>query len=182
MNRILILSEKPSDLSDLILKNCKDSELRAPDIPFDGADFDALCLLSGNREIPLTYPSPVRACIEKFRATGKPVFAEFVEALGGCVDNGAVQTSHHRMVFDPTDFPVEGLPTGAVLDDHNNDCIIYAFRNHTKAPILTVHDYICAHDVTDISACDAEKGIWALWWQGKNTLMCSFRICNLCRW
>ena len=181
MNRILILSEKPSDLSDLILKNCPGSELRAPHIPFDGADFDALCLLSGNREAPLTYPSPVRACIERFRATGKPVFAEFVEALGGCVDNGAVQTTHHRMVFDPTDFPVEGLPSGAVLDDHNNDCIIYAFRNHAKTPILTVHNYICAHDQIEMSTEELEKGVWALWWLSDNTLMCSFRLCNFRR-
>ena len=82
MNRILILSEKQSDLSDLILKTCADSELRAPDKPFDTAAFDALCLLGGNVQKPITYPSPVRACIEKFRASGKPVFAEFVEAIG----------------------------------------------------------------------------------------------------
>ena len=181
MNRILILSEKPSDLSDLILKNCKGSELRAPDKPFDGADFDALCLLSGNREHPITYPSPVRACIERFRATGKPVFAEFVEAIGGSVDNGITETTHHRMVFDPTDFPVAGLSTGAVLDDHNNDCITYAFRNHAKKPILTMHSYICAHDQIEMSAEELEKGVWALWWLSDTTLLCAFRLCNFRR-
>ena len=181
MNRILILSEKPSDLSDLILKNCKGSEFRAPDKPFDGADFDALCLLSGNREHPITYPSPVRACIERFRATGKPVFAEFVEAIGGSVDNGITETTHHRMVFDPTDFPVEGLPTGAVLDDHNNDCITYAFRNHATKPILTMHGYICAHDQIEMSAEELEKGVWALWWLSDTTLLCAFRLCNFRR-
>ena len=93
MNRILILSEGPSDLSDLILKSCAGSELRAPDAPFDIKEFDALCLLCGNREKPITYPSPVRACIEAFRATGKPVFAEFVEAIGGSTNNGITETT-----------------------------------------------------------------------------------------
>lgn len=181
MHRILILSENPSDLSELILKNCVGAELRAPDKPFDGADFDALCLLSGNREKPYTYPSPVRACIEKFRTTGKPVFAEFVEAIGGSTNNGITETTHHRLVYDPADFPVEGLPAGAILDDHNGDCITYAFRNHTKVPILTMHNYICAHDRIDMSAKERETGVWALWWLSQNTLLCAFRLCNFRR-
>ena len=162
MNRILILSEKPSDLSDLILKNCVGSELRAPDAPFDIEEFGALCLLCGNREKPITYPAPVRACIEAFRAAGKPVFAEFVEAIGGSVNNGITETTHHRLVFDPTDFAVEGLPAGAVLDDHNGDCITYAFRNHAKTPILTMHNYVCAHDQIEMSAEERKNGVWAL--------------------
>ena len=88
MNRILVLSTKPSDLSDLILATCAGAELRAPDKPFDAAEFDALCLLGGNEQISITYPSPVRACIEKMRHMGKPVFAEYVEAIGGSVQNG----------------------------------------------------------------------------------------------
>ena len=181
MNRILILSEKPSDLSALILKNCVGAELRTPDKPFDTAEWGALCLLGGNVQRPITYPAPVRACIEKFRATGKPVFAEFVEAIGGSTDNGITETTHHRLVYHPTDFPVEGLPAGAVLDDHNGDCITYAFRNHAKTPILTLHSYVCAHDQIDMSAEEAEKGIWALWWLSDNTLLCAFRLCNFRR-
>ena len=181
MNRILILSEKQSDLSDLILRSCAGSELRAPDEIFDTEAFDALCLLCGNREKPFTYPSPVRACIERMRHAGKPVFAEFVEAIGGSSNNGITETTHHRLVFDPTDLPIEGLPAGAVLDDHNGDCITYAFRNHAKKPILTLHNYICAHDQVDMSAEESEKGTWALWWLSERTLLCAFRLCNFRR-
>ena len=181
MNRILILSEKESDLSRLILKTCPESVLRAPDAPFDTKEFDALCLLCGNREKPITYPSPVRACIEAFRATGKPVFAEFVEAIGGSTNNGITETTHHRLVYDPTDFSVTGLPCGAVLDDHNGECITYAFRNHAKAPILTLHNYICAHDQIEMSTEEHENGIWALWWLSESTLLCAFRLCNFRR-
>ncbi len=181
MNRILVLSTKPSDLSNLILSTCAGAELRAPDKPFDAAEFDALCLLGGNEQISITYPSPVRACIEKMRHMGKPVFAEYVEAIGGSVQNSITETTHHRLVYNPADFPVEDLPAGAVLDDHNNDCITYAFRNHAKAPILTCHNYVCAHDQIGMSTEEMEKGIWALWWLSDNTLLCAFRLCNFRR-
>ena len=181
MNRILVLSNKPSDLSELILLSCPGSEIRKPDSPFDPYEFDALCLLGGNEEKPAVYDAPVRYAIEKMRELGKPVFAEFVSAIGGSSENGITETTHHRLVYSPSNFPISKLPAGAVLDDHNNDCITYIFRNHAKHPILTCHDYVCAHDLIEMSDEDAEKGIWALWWLDNATLLCAFRICNFRR-
>lgn len=181
MNRILILSRKASDLSALILESCPGSELRTPEKPFDPNEFDALCLIGGNEGTPTVYDAPVRDSIERMRAMGKPVFAEFVSALGGSSENGITETTHHRLVYCPDDFPVDDLPRGAVFDDHNNDCITYIFRNHAKRPILTCHDYVCAHDRIDMSNEEAEKGIWALWWLDSTTMLCSFRICNFRR-
>ena len=77
MNRILILSSKESDLSNLILSSCTSSELRSPDVPFDPYKYDALCLLGGNSPSPAVYPAPVRAAIEKMRELKKPVFSEY---------------------------------------------------------------------------------------------------------
>ena len=181
MNRILILSSKESDLSDLILSSCPSSILRSPEEPFDPYEFDALCLLGGNSPSPAVYPAPVRAAIEQMRKLNKPVFSEYASAIGGALENGIVRTSHHRLVYSPDDFPINDLPRGAVLDDHKNDCINYCFRDHDFCPILTCHDYICAHDQINMTKEEAEKGIWALWWQGKSTLMCSFRISNFRR-
>ena len=164
MNRILILSTKESDLSELILSSCEGSELRCPTQPFKASEFDALCLLGGNEPSPAIYPAPVRAEIEKMRELGKPVFSEYASAIGGALENGVTETTHHRLVYTPDDFPIDALPKGAILDDHNNNCITYCLRDHDFHPILTCHSYLCAHDIIDISKDDAEKGIWALWW------------------
>lgn len=181
MNRILILSSKESDLSEIILSSCEGSELRSPNEPFDTNEFDALCLLGGNEPSPTLFPAPVRCAVEKMRELGKPVFSEYASAIGGALENGIVHTSHHRLVYSSADFSVDALPNGSVLDDHSNDCINYSFRDHSFKPILTCHNYICAHDQINMADEDAEKGTWALWWLGKTTLICSFRICNFRR-
>ena len=83
MNRILIISNAASDLSDFILKSCPGSGFVTPAMAEAVMEeYDAVCVLAGNEEGPYQLPAPVRCKLEKMRTLGKPVFTEFVSSVG----------------------------------------------------------------------------------------------------
>ena len=182
MNKILIITRKSSDLSDLILANCPGAAICDPFEVVPVEEYDALCILSGNEDRPLVLPAALRARVEKAREAGKPVFAEFVASIGHAylgVDIPATMT-HHRMVYTQGGLDCEGLRTGDVLDGHYNSCCQYAFLPKTKKPILYYHPYVSAHDHIEMEDEALRKGILALY-RDESTLVCGLRLCNFRR-
>ena len=181
MNRILLITEKESDFSNLLQKSCDGVTVMTPDVRFFDIDaYDALCVLGGNTDDGIVLNAPLRVCVEKFRAMGKPIFCEFVQSISSAYIAGVVHTTHHRMAFDGRDFSVEGLTAGDVLDGHENDCIKFVFIPKSAYPILTYHSYICAHSHIEMSEEEYRKGICAMWREGE-LLACAFRLCNFRR-
>lgn len=184
MNRILILSNEPSDLSDLILAHCPGAAMCSftdPALPIE--EFDALCILNGNEEKPVILPAPLRMRMEAARAAGKPVFTEFVASIGNTylgIDIPAVMV-HHRAVYREGGLDCEGLCTGDVLDGHYNDCCQYAFIPKDARPVLWYHPYVCAHDHIEMTDEALEKGICALFKMDAHTVVSAMRICNFRR-
>ncbi len=182
MNRILLIARERTDLGDLLQKCCPDVTVISPEVQtFDAGCFDALCILGGCEDESLLLSPALRECVEEMREQKKPVFTEFVRSIGGSYLNTQLTTTHHRMVFADKELPVEGLSTGDVLDGHNNDCIDYCFKNKSAYPILTYHDYVCAHSHVEMDEETYKKGVWALWFLDPTTLICSFRLCNFRR-
>ena len=185
MNKILVLSESQNDLSQLILRTCIGAEwfsLQAGEIPFE--KFDALCVLGGDREKPLTLTAKIRMQVDKMRQAGKPVFGEFLTSMGPVcepVSKKATKTSHHRLVYSGQYVKVDGLQNGSVLDGHYNEVISYFFIPQDAQPILTYHDYVCAHDCVEMDDETFKGGKFAFWKLDENTLMASFRLCNFHR-
>lgn len=184
MNRILILSHAASDLSDLILANCPGAALYSPfaqDIPVD--DFDAICVLGGNEDLPLLLPPVLRCRFEAFRAAGKPVFTEYIGSIGGSYLAYATPATmtHHRTVYVEGGLDCAGLRTGDVLDGHNNNCAEYIFIPKDAKPVLFYHPYVCAHDHIEMPDEKLRKGLWALYKMDANTLVCGMRLCNFRR-
>ncbi|MBE6583743.1 MAG: hypothetical protein E7649_01995 [Ruminococcaceae bacterium] len=181
MNRILLISENESDFGNLLIKTCPDVTVISPDtLSFDPDDYDALCILGGNTEEGLVLPAPLRMCVEELREQGKPVFAEFVLSISSAYKDKTLHTTHHRMVFADKDLAVAGLKTGDVLDGHENDCVQFVFTRPSAYPILTYHDYVCAHSHIEMSEEEYKKGIIAMW-REDNLLACAFRLCNFRR-
>lgn len=178
MNRILILSHAASDFSELLLRTCPGAVF----VPFADCadvctdDFDALAILGGNGESSFTIPPHLRVKAEAMAAAGKPVLCEFVSSFGYFYAGDPDRMTHHRMVVRSSG--LDGLEPGDILDGHCNDCISYYFAPACE-PILTYHDYVCAHDHADISTL--KNGRNALWMFGKNVLVCSFRLANFRR-
>ena len=184
MNRILMLSQEASDLSDLILANCPGSALYSPfaqDIPVD--DFDAICVLGGNEDLPLLLPAPLRCAMEAARIAGKPVFTEYIGSIGGSYLAYATPATktYHRTVYVEGGLDCAGLTTGDVLDGHCNNCAEYIFIPKDAKPVLFYHNYVCAHDHIEMDNEKLRKGVWALYKMDANTLVCGMRLCNFRR-
>lgn len=184
MNRILILSERENDLARLILNQCANSamySIKNDDIPFD--NFDSICILGGTEEESITLPASTRIKVEKIIEEGKPVFAEFVSSIGNIYPDGNVITSHHRIVYSDKYVNFADLKRGDILDGHSNEIInhIMQFAPKDSKPILTYHEYLCAHDHIEMDDKDFKSGKWALWKFNNTTLISSIRVCNFNR-
>ena len=178
MNRILLITEKESDLSLLIKKSCPDVTVITPEASgLNSDDYDALCILGGNSGRSLSIPAPLRVCVEDFLRQNKPVFSEFVSAIKSVQTGRILHTTHHRLVYDDAIFKIDGLSSGDVLDGHENDCIDYAYITPTPEPIFTYHAHVCAHSHIEMSKEEFKKGASAMWRVG-NLLVCCFRLCN----
>lgn len=181
MNHILLITEKESDLGNLLQKTCPDVTVISPnERSFDPDAYDALCVLGGNAENGLVLNAPLRMCVEKLREQGKPVFVEFVHSIASAYIDKMMSTTHHRMVFADKDLKIDGLRSGDVLDGHENDCIKFVFIPSSAYPILTYHDYICAHSHIEMTEEEYKKGVIAMWKQD-NLIACAFRLCNFRR-
>lgn len=179
MNKILILSEKESDFSKLILENCSGSKaymLDDENIPFE--DFDSVCILCGTAEKPVMLSAPTRIKIEKIIAEGKPVFCEYLSSICSIYSDNPIETSHHRMVYSDEYIKFSDLSKGDILDGHKNHILPYYFVPSDAKPILTYHDYICAHDNIEMDDETFKGGKWALWFLNDNTLISSIRMAN----
>lgn len=185
MRKILILSDTKNDLAETILNTCANAEwfaLDAKEIEFER--FDSVCILGGDREKPLTLPARLRMEIDKMREAGKPMLCEFMTSIGPVcepVSKKATKTSHHRLVHIDDFVKIDGLDSGSVFDGHHNDVISYFFIPEDAQPILTYHDYVCAHDKVEMDAQTFTSGRWALWMLDQTTMMASFRLCNFNR-
>ena len=182
MNKILILSNTTTDLSELLLAACPGSALYDPseeEIPFD--DFDALCVLGGTEERPFAIPAPHRMALEAMRAAGKPVFCEFVTSVAGVYSGSPLTMTHHRLVYSNEYRDFCGLRRGDVLDGHYNEYVPYYFVPGDARPILTYHDYVCAHEHIDMDNDRFRSGRLALWLTDDQTVICAFRLCQFNR-
>ena len=181
MNRILLIEEKESDLGNLLKKTCPGiTVISSKAHSFDPDLYDALCVLGGNTDDGLVLNAPLRICVDKMCAQGKPVFSEFVTSISSAYIDGLVHTTHHRLVFSDKYFTVPGLVTGDALDSHENDCIRYCFLPAGGEAILRYHDYICAHSHIEMSEEEYNKGRLAMW-KCQNLIVCAFRLCNFRR-
>ena len=113
MNRILVLTDNPSDLSLLLQKNCNATVLPLSTVCVDDKAFDSLCVLVGNGEYPTNLSAPLHAFMDKMRGAGKPVFCEFVGPIGGVRLRGTTSYVRQRMAYNKNNFAVEGLPQGS---------------------------------------------------------------------
>lgn len=176
MNRLLILSNQTNDLCELLLRQCPDAVVcPIAHCDADVETFDAICILGGTEEQPVLLPAALRCAVERARENGKRVFCEFVSSIGSAYSDKPSVTTHHRLVNGGT---FADLQKGDILDGHYNEVIPYYFVPKTAEPILTYHDYLCAHDRIEMDDAAFRAGKWALWLFDRNTLVSSFRLCN----
>ena len=182
MNKVLIISNHENDVSKLILNNCPDAavyDAENDNIPFE--KFESLCILGGAEEKQMIIPSKNRIEVDKFIQSGKPIFCEFVASVAGVYGGNPQETTHHRLVYSDEYVDFARLKKGDILDGHYNDVLSYYFVPDSARPVLTYHDYICAHDNIEMDDETFRSGKLGLWYLNDKVLISSFRLCNFNR-
>ena len=181
MNRILVIAEGESDLLD-IMKNELSVEVISPkSYSFDISAYDSLCILGGNLPGPIQMAPPLHDAVCKFRAMGKPIFAEFFQTLGEIVGRGMANVERQRAIYLSDDFPIPELSDGDLFDAQANQCVKVMTNLSGVRPILSFREYTCAHDNIQVTKEEHREGIWGLWWLDDHTLISSMRLCNFHR-
>jgi len=179
MNKIAILTNHASDLSELILKCCPTSEVfpLSGSVSLDG--FDAVAVLGGCEDDPVCIPAALRIKIEKMKASGKAIFCEYTASIGYMYNGNIDKVKSHRLVYGGFGAAIHGLESGDLLDGHDNDIMsMYQLDKSSVTPLLVYHEYVNAHDRKEMDEETFNSGKYALWLDGSNTLIAAFRIGN----
>lgn len=186
---ILIISDRKSDLSDLLMRSApcvllSEKEAEAADL----SAYSAIALLYGMLEGRAhVIPAALRAKVERFAESGKPIFCEwcasfgYVYTVGDEYNDGsdACGDAMNRYVYIGRN--TEMLSCGDLLDSQANTSCIYRFVPDGAYPILYNGGHIVKHDHIDTSEIkkdEIELRNWRLWYYDKTRLVCSFRICD----
>ena len=177
-NKILVVTDEDNDLSNVLVKSCMADTVSFRQLGDTALEkYDALALLAGNSNNPLTLDAVARNKTEKFRAEGGKVFCEFISSIGQMNGDTPETLTHHRSVFTGRT-AIEGLKDGDLFDTHYNEIISYHFQPDNISPILVCHQYLCAHAHVDLPSDELLSGVPALWFYDENMMVCAFRLCN----
>jgi len=186
---VLIISDRESDLSDLLMRSAKCdllSEREAEKADF--AEYSALAVLCGTDDRrPHVISAALRLKVEAFAESGKPVFYEWCASLGYTYTVGddyfdgsdSAGDAMSRYVYIGND--IGELAYGDLLDSQANTGCNYRFIPDGAYPILYNGGHILKHDhveASEINLSEMETKDWRLWYYDKTRLVCSFRICN----
>ena len=184
---ILIISERESDLSNILMRS---SECRL--LTFSEAEredlsvYSAIALLCGaESRRPRVLSASLRIKIEDFAESGKPIFYEWCASLGYAHTDGddyndgrdSMSDAMSRYVYIGHD--TKRLTYGNLLDSQANAGCNYLFIPKTAYPILYNGGHVIKHDHVDaaeINPNDIAQRAWRLWYYDKKRLVCSFRI------
>ena len=186
---ILIISDRASDLSDVIMKS-EDSKL----LSFDEAEkedlsnYSAIALLAGTTDSrPRILTAELRIKIDDFASKGKPIFYEWCGSLaytytvGDDYTDGRDSTNDAQSRYVYLGENTEKLTCGDLLDSQSNKGCIYRFIPDGAYPILYNAGHVIKHDHISPDEIDVKNSptkYWRLWYYDKSQMICSFRICD----
>ena len=186
MKKLIVITDKTAGRSDLetILGRLPGVEVETVGMREAGAELagaDALAVIGGKTELPEILPAPLRARVEAFIASGKPVFAEYISSIADVYFGDPESTRFCRMLFFGT-AEIEGLEAGEILEDQCNSLLPSYFAPKNAKPLLVSKKYIKELTKSEVTQSDLEDARnRALWFHGDNLLVCTFRICNYAR-
>lgn len=176
--KIAVITRAESDLLDALKQNAEVTVF-SPAAATDLDSYDAVAILGGTQEEPLTLPIDTRLAVENARAQGKRVFAEWCTSIGSAyyLDDNIPSCVFGRMVWLTQDGP---MPAGALLDARDNRFLRYLIFHDDAVPCLGFGGHITKHDCLE-KAPDCDKMNWTLWYHDPGTLVCALRLCHFVR-
>lgn len=179
--KILVITEKHSDLLDILKENNLNLVVLSPgQIYLDNLDeFYSICILGGSFKEPIMLEARERQLVEEQINKGKRVFTEYCGSIAGVYYDLPYSTRYERLVFCSKEDVIEGIGIGDILDDQCGMRLKpYVGTCSSSTPILqfaNVHTHKRLEDVDNI--CDNIPNR-ALWFEKENLLICSFKLSN----
>ena len=182
MKRIAIITEKSSDILQVLLKNKIDCVIFTPgQIKLDSFDeFYSIAILGGAAENPIMFSPRERLLVEEQLHKGKKIFAEYCASIGHIYCEAPVRTRYDRLAFCSEDVSIKGLQVGDMLDDQCGMRIRpYPGHCSDRLPILQFVKDPSHSKVKDLKKFTAKIADRALWFDNpENLLVSSFKLAN----
>jgi len=174
--KLLVVSRRESDISKILLSLC-DGDIISPEEREikNIKSYDCAAILGGTEEKPLVLNAYLRAGLEEFADTGKPVFLEYTDSFRCVYSASPVPSSPHRLVCcrDIT----EAIREGDLLDSHYNNYIRPHFFMPETEVLLHYSQFAPAHDkIKDYKYDNNCKD--AAFFKSQNLLTAAFRMCD----
>ncbi len=174
--KLLLITREKSDLSKMLF-SASECRVISPD-EYDIEDmyfYDGVAVLGGTEDKPIILNAYLRAALEKFADTGKPVFLEYTDSFRCVYSASPIKVSPHRLVACER-FTAE-IDEGDLLDSGYNTYIRPHFLMPDTVPLLYYREFTPAHgNLSDRDGDDPFKN--AAFFQDKNVLTAAFRLCN----
>ena len=179
--RLLILTEGPSDLTE-ILESCGAAVTRISPkeaVGKDLAEYDAFCVLAYGKVLD----PRLRVRLEEEAAKGKRIFTEALGSFLHVFSSEPADTTRSRLIVVQPEDPakrIPGLETGDLLDDMANAAMQpYFWDSACMTALLVYREQVIAHRHFSASREEILKdGKPGLWTVGENVMMCSFTLHN----
>ncbi len=176
--KLLLIADGRSDFAD-VLDHLPIEVTRVSfdeSVTADLTSYDAYCVLASGKQLD----ARIRERLEAEADAGKRIFTAALSSFRYVYSASPIRTVRKRLIYAaPEKDAVPGLATGDLLDDMNN---LYCYPHvlmPEMTPLLYYHDYVIAHDHTDMPVEDIRKSRnIALWTYGDNVMMAAFSLQN----
>lgn len=181
MCKLLVITDKESVLSSLLNKIFPHCDVICVDqvLTTNLDAYDSFALLGGTTEKGITLLTPIRKALDAQILKGKTFFAEFVHGIGQCSFLETKSTRFSRPVLLNPHEITGTLERGVILDEQsNNRLVVYKSTNRVTPIMQYVKVPRGFYRVKKTDEIKNDPSHYALWMEGKNLLVCTFRLCN----
>ena len=181
MNKLLVITAEESVLSMLLRDSFAHCDVIGVEqvLHTDLDSYDAFALLGGTSEKGITLLTPIRKALDEQIFKGKKFFAEFVHGIAQVSFLETKSTRFSRPVMINTGEITGSVERGDILDDQSNNRLVVYKSTNRQTPIM---QYVKVpkgfYQIKNIDDIKNDPSHYALWLEGSNLLVCSFRLCN----
>ena len=181
MCKLLVVTNKESVLSSLLQRSFRFCDIitvnQVLDTDLDA--YDAFAVLGGAESEGIVLLPVIRKKLDEQIFKGKKFFAEFVRGIGQLSFLEIESTRFARPVLINS-HPITGnLEKGTILDEQSNNRLVVYKTTNRQRPIL---QYVKVpkgfYKVDKVEEIKNELSHYALWQEGENLMVSSFRMCN----
>lgn len=168
--KTLIITRSKSNLLSIIESTCE-CDILAPDEVKEISSYSAIAVLGGTQDEPIMLNPYLRASLESYADSGKPLFLEYVYSFRCVYSAQPTRITCDRLVSAEA-FSI--FQQNSLLDSHYNQYIQPHFLMPETKVLLYYQKYTPAHDRLDSFEDKSRPALFVY----KNVMHSAFRLCN----